>query len=42
MSTATATVPKIATLAFYPQQKPGYRLYALWHFMSFMVLWHLV
>ncbi|MEX0614031.1 MAG: ABC transporter substrate-binding protein [Pirellulales bacterium] len=42
MSTAAVELPRIATLAFYPKQKPGYRLYALWHFMSFMVLWHLV
>jgi hypothetical protein len=44
MSTATVTsnVPKIATLAFYPQQRPGFRIYALWHFSTFMLLWHIV
>jgi hypothetical protein len=44
MSTATVTsnLPKIATLAFYPQQRPGFRIYALWHFSTFMLLWHIV
>jgi hypothetical protein len=42
MNTSTAPLPKIATLGFYPKQRPGYRIYALWHFMSFMVIWHIV
>jgi enediyne biosynthesis protein E5 len=44
MSTAAANAPapKIATLAFYPQQRPGFRIYALWHFSTFMLLWHIV
>jgi len=42
MSTVAAAPPRIATLAFYPKQRPGYRLYALWHFSTFMLLWHLI
>ena len=30
-----------ATLNFYPKQNPGYRLFALWYFMTLMVTWHL-
>jgi enediyne biosynthesis protein E5 len=42
MSTVASAgnLPKIATLAFYPQQRPGFRIYALWHFSTFMLLWH--
>ena len=32
---------KNATLSFYPQQNPGYRLFALWYFMTLMVAWHI-
>lgn len=41
MSTTTAALPN-ATLTFYPRQKAGYRLYALWHFTTFMATWHIV
>ena len=41
MNATTATVPN-ATLTFYPRQKAGKRLYALWHFTIFMATWHIV
>jgi len=31
-----------ATLTFYPRQKSSHRLFALWHFMAFMVVWHIL
>ena len=34
MVAASDPTPKIATLAFYPQQRPGFRIYALWHFST--------
>lgn len=38
----TETKPhQIATVSLYPQQSPGYRLFALWYFMTLMVLWHI-
>ena len=41
MNSTAATFPN-ATLIFYPKQKAGHRLYALWHFTTFMATWHIV
>ena len=42
MSTATATDSPERHVDFLSEAKAGYRIYALWHFMSFMMLWHVV